>query len=114
VKLLYLTNGLPHYFNLVLSRLNSSGGLEVVVAVPREASRYIGDGVFQSRQGIDFRLIELEEFSNRLYSGFRGLAGVLLREKPDVVMLPEHLMLGFFLDPALVAAKLLTRPRLVL
>jgi glycosyltransferase involved in cell wall biosynthesis len=114
MKVLYLANGLPHYFNLVLSKLNASPDLEIVVVVPRGPGRYIGDGVFQSRVGIGFRVIELAEYSNHLFAGFRGLPGLLFRERPDVVVLPEYLLTAFFLHPGLVLARKILGARLVL
>lgn len=113
MKVLYLANGLPHYFNLVLSKLNASPGMEVVVVVPRGPGRHIGDGVFQSRDGIGFRVIELEEYANRLFSGFRGLPRLLLRERPDVIVFPEYLVTGFFLHPGLVLARMAAGAKLV-
>jgi len=114
VKVLYLANGLPHYFNLVLSKLNASPDMEIVVITPKGPGRYIGDGVFQSRAGIAFRIIELEEYANRFFAGFRSLPGVLLRERPDVVVLPEYLLTGFFLHPGLVLLRKLLGVRLVM
>ena len=114
MKVLYLASGLPHYFNLVLSKLNSSPDLEVVVVTPREASRYIGAGVFQSRDGIGFRVIELPEYSSRFFAGFRGLTRLLLRERPDLIVFPEHMLGGFFLHPGLALARRLTGARLAL
>jgi len=113
VKVLYLANGLPHYFNLVLSKLNASPGIEVVVVAPRGPGRHIGDGVFQSRDGIGFRIVELEEYANRLFAGFRGLPRLLMRERPDVVVFPEYLVQGFFLHPGLVFARRIVGARLV-
>ena len=113
MKLLYLANGLPHYFNLVLSKLNSSPGMEVVVVAPRGPGRNIGAGVFQSRQGIEFRIVELEEYANRLFAGFRGLPRLLMRERPDVVVFPEYLVKSFFLHPGLVLARKIVGARLV-
>lgn len=113
MKVLYLANGLPHYFNLVLSKLNSGDDIEVVVVTPRGPGRNIGDGVFQSREGIDFRIVELREYANRLFAGFRGLPGLLLTERPDVIVFPEYLLLGFFLHPGLILARKMTGARLV-
>lgn len=114
MKVVYLANGLPHYFNLVLSRLNAHPGMEVVVVAPKGPGRHIGPGVFQSRAGIGFRLVELEEYTRGFLAGFRGLTRLLLRERPDVIVLPEHLLLGFFVHPGLLAARALTGARLVL
>lgn len=114
MKVLYLANGLPHYFNLVLSKLNAQPDLEVVVVAPRQPGRHIGAGVFQSRDGIAFRLVELDEYTCGPVTGFRGLTRLLLRERPRIVVLPEHLLNGFFLHPGLLAARAITGARLVL
>lgn len=113
MKVLYLANGLPHYFNLVLSKLNAGPGMEVVVVAPRGPGRHIGDGVFQSREGIEFRIVELEEYTNRLFAGFRGLPRLLLRERPDVIVFPEYLLTGFFVHPGLALARKIVGARLV-
>jgi hypothetical protein len=85
-----------------------------VVVAPRGPGRHIGDGVFQSRAGIGFRIIELEEYSNRFFSGYAGLPLLLLRERPDIVVLPEYLLTGFFVHPGLVLARKVIGARLVL
>lgn len=115
MKILYLTNGLPHYFNLVLSKLNSIPGLEVVVVIPKGPARHIGDGVFQSREGMAFRVVERKEYSaGRLFMSFEGLPALLFRERPDVVVLPDYLVRAFFLHPALSLARLIVGVKLVL
>ena len=114
MKVLYLANGLPHYFNLVLSKLNSTPGLEMVVVTPKGSGKYIGDGVFQTREGIGFRLIELPEYSYGLFVGFRGLPWLVLRERPDLIVFAEHLLPAFFLHPGLVLARRLVGARLAL
>ena len=113
MKVLYLANGLPHYFNLVLSKLNAGPDMEVVVVAPRGRGRYIGEGVFQSRAGIGFRLVELHEYSLGLFASFRGLPRLLLRERPDVIVFPDYMVAGFFLHPGLYVARKLIGARLV-
>ena len=113
MKLLYLANGLPHYFNLVLSKLNAAPGMEVVVVAPHGPGRNIGEGVFQSKQGIAFRVLEKDEYSLVLFSGFRGLAGVILRERPDVIMFPDYMATGLFLHPGVALARRVAGARLV-
>lgn len=114
MKVLYLANGLPHYFNLVLSRMNAEPGVEVVVVAPKGPGLNIGDGVFQTRQGIGFRLIELPEYSAGLFASFRGLTGVVLRERPDVIVMPEHLLRAFVFHPGLRLAVALCGARTIL
>ena len=115
MKVLYLANGLPHYFNLVLSKLNSVSGMEVVVVVPKGPGRHIGDGVFQSKIGVGFRVVEMEECKlGGLIDSFRGLSGLLYRERPDVVVFPEYLLKGFFLHPGVALARLRIGAKLVM
>ena len=115
MKVIYLANGLPHYFNLVLSKLNAMPGVDLLVVIPKGPGKYIGDGVFQSKAGINFRIIELREYSvEPLFAAFAGLSGLLLRERPDVVVLSQHLLLGFFLHPGLLLARKISGARLVL
>jgi len=115
MKVLYLANGLPHYFNRVLSRMNETPGLEVVVVAPKGPGKYIGDGVFQTHQGVDFRLIELEEYSaGPFFVSFRGLASLILRERPAVIVMPEYLLTAFTLHPGLVLARSLVGAKTIL
>jgi glycosyltransferase involved in cell wall biosynthesis len=115
MKVLYLANGLPHYFNLVLSRMNAEPGVEIVVVAPKGPGRNIGDGVFQTRQGIGFRLVELAEYSaGRLFESFRGLPALILRERPHVIVMPEHLLRAFVFHPGLRLAVALSGARTIL
>lgn len=107
MKVLYIGNGLTHYYNLVLSRLNSEPGIELAVIAPAGKGASIGDGVYQTKVGVNFKLIELKETQKfKFYSTFRGLAHVLRRERPDVVIVPENYLRTFLFDvPVIVAMK---------
>lgn len=109
MKVLYLTNGLTHYYNLVLSRLNKVPEVELIVIAPRQVSASIGDGVYQTKAGVSFKVIELEEFSRlRIYSSFKGLAKTLLKEKPNVIIVSEiHLLTFLFNIPCILLTRLL-------
>ncbi|MBS0171439.1 MAG: glycosyltransferase family 4 protein [Nitrospira sp.] len=115
MKVLYLGNGLPHYFNPVLSAINRTPGVELVAIVPKTKSRFIGDGVYQTREDADFRIIELQEYVvGRPFASFKGLPALLCREKPDVVVIPEHLLLAFDLHPMLWILRRILKFGLVL
>lgn len=115
MKVLYLANGLPHYFNLVLNKLNGTPGVELAVVAPSGRGQYIDAAVHQTREGVNFRIIELEEYTRGpFYASFRGLSAVLVRERPNVVVLPEHLLRGFQLHPGLWLLRKLLRIRLIL
>ncbi len=107
LKVLYITNALTHYYNLVLSRLNDAPGVEIIVVVPRASSVHVGDAVHQTKQGVTFKVYELEEYTRFvIYSSFRGLRKVLSDEKPDIVMVSDaHFMTFLFNIPVVLAMK---------
>jgi glycosyltransferase involved in cell wall biosynthesis len=115
LKVLHVSYGLTHYYNLVLSRLNSEPGIELVAVIPRGRSAHIGEGVYQTRDGINFKVIELEE-TQRLwfFPIFKGLAGVLRQEKPDAVIVPGDYLLSFLFDLSVVIAMKNLRAGLIL
>ena len=87
MKVMFLFQGLPHYYNYVLNRLNAVKGLTVVDVVPRNPSQ-LGAGVFQSHDDIEFKLYELpEHHSYKLGAHFPDLWKVIIRERPDVIVL---------------------------
>ena len=105
MKVLYIGNGLTHYYNLVLSRLNSEPDVDLVVVVPNQRGANIGAGVYQTRDGINFKVVELKEVHKfRTYTTFKGLANVLRDERPDVVIVIETYLRAFVLDIAVAAA----------
>jgi len=102
VRVLFVFNGLTHYYNLVLSRLNREPGVELAVVAPATKGSHIGEGVYQTRDGIDFPVVELEETRKLgLFSTFKGLAGVLRRERPDVVIVTGCYLRAFLFDGSL-------------
>jgi glycosyltransferase involved in cell wall biosynthesis len=115
MKVLYIGNGLTHYYNLVLSKLNSEPGVELVVVAPSRSSACIGHGVYQTRDGINFKVIELSETRRfHLYTTFIGLSRVLLQERPDVVIVIESYVRAFLFDAPVVASMKLIRAGLIL
>ena len=115
MKVLFIGNGLTHYYNLVLSRLNREPGVDLVVVAPAKAGTTIGDGVYQTRDGINFRIIELKEVRKfRFYTSFNELARVLRQERPDVVILMEEYLHAFLLEVPVVVAMRSIRAGLIL
>jgi glycosyltransferase involved in cell wall biosynthesis len=99
LKVLYISNALTHYYNLVLSRLNTVPGVEIVAVAPRETSKNVGQGVHQTKEGITFKVFELEEYTRfGIYSTFRELEKILAKEKPDIVIVSEAHLLTFLLN----------------
>lgn len=115
MKVLYIGNGLTHYYNLVLSRLNSEPSIELVVVAPAVRGACIGDGVYQTKDGINFKVIELRETRKfKFYTTFDGLARLLRQERPDVVIVIESYLRAFLFDVQVVAAMKSIRAGLIL
>ena len=105
MKVLYISNALTHYYNLVLSKLNTQPGIEIIVVVPKDSDAHVGEAVHQTREGINFPVYELEEYTRfSMYSSFRGLAGLLSSEKPDIVIVGESYLLTFLFNIRVVFA----------
>ncbi len=97
MKVLYISNALTHYYNLVLSKLNSENDVELVCITPKKKSVYVGEGVKQTKDGINFKVIELDEIVQfKLYSSFKGLADIIKKEKPDIVIVITAYMSAFY------------------
>lgn len=102
MKVVVLVNGLTHYYNLILNKLNSQPGVEVVAIAPGKHGSNIGHGVHQTREEIEFGLIEAEERCFwPFYCAFKGLASILWKEKPAIVIVPDIYIAGFMLIPYL-------------
>ena len=103
MKVLFITNALTHYFNLVLSRLNEEDDIELVCVAPEgNRSNQVGAGVNLTKKGINFKVIELKERKRfYLYSSFQGLAKTIEGEKPDIVMTVGMSLPAFLLDSSL-------------
>jgi glycosyltransferase involved in cell wall biosynthesis len=99
MKVLFTFGGLPHYNNYILSRLNSIENLEIVVAVPQKGTKTIGNSVEQTSDGINFRLIYLEE-KKAFYGNYylSGLLDALKKEKPDVIVVIWPYILNFIVN----------------
>lgn len=115
MKVLILVNGLTHYYNLILNKLNSQPGIEVVVVAPGEGSRSIGDAVHQTNEGIYFKVIKAREIHRwPFYSAFKGLTQILWKEKPAIVIVPDIYIVGFVLIPALRIVMRMLRIKLIM
>ncbi len=87
MKIIFLLNGLTHYFNSVLNRINRSDGIEIVVITPQKKGNNIGEGVYLTDQGVEFKTYFLGE-KKRFYqkSFFSGFHKVIENEKPDIIV----------------------------
>ncbi len=92
-------SGLPHYYNLILSRLNNIKGLEIVVVAPKQNDgSSIGQGVHQTRDGINFRCHFLPQKKSLYKFSFEGFEEVLEKEKPDIVVTIFYYAFSFLYD----------------
>lgn len=108
MKVMFLFQGLPHYYNYVLNHLMDDGGIELINIVPRN-TKYMGEGVYQTDEDIKYRLYKLDEYEMRkggLF--FRGLWRILIKERPDVVIASVAHIRGFLWNvPAFLVMRLM-------
>ena len=87
MKILFIAGGTPHYYNLVLNKLNQFEGIEVILVAPADGGKTVGSGVHQTREGIEFKLFHLEEYQT--YYGkmfFKGIEQLIDTEKPNIII----------------------------
>ena len=102
MKVLFTFGGLPHYYNAILNKLNNVDGLEIHVVVPETNFNTIGKGVYQTQEGIKFRLHSLPEY--KTYYGksfFRNFLKLVKNEKPEIIVTIWPYILGFIFYPYL-------------
>jgi glycosyltransferase involved in cell wall biosynthesis len=87
MKVLFLLNGLTHYFNSVLNRINTAEDFEVIVIIPGSNKDSIGKGVYLTQEGIEFKVCSLKE-KQRFYGKvfYKGFKEILESEKPNAVV----------------------------
>jgi glycosyltransferase involved in cell wall biosynthesis len=117
MRVCFVMAGLPHYFKLLLNKLVSEFGVEVILIKPSAKGKSVGAGVKEDTSGSLFTLIELPEYTTWYgKSFFKDLIPTLKQVKPDVIVMsawPYFLQLGLnpFFYGALkkVGAKLICR-----
>ena len=115
MKVLFTFGGLPHYYNAILNKLNNEKDVEVHVAVPKANFKTIGKGVYQTLDGINFKIHFLEEY-NSYYgkSFFKGFIELIKNEKPDIIVTIWPYILGFVFYPQLILTLKMHRIKLIL
>lgn len=101
MKIFYISGCLPHYYDLVLSKLNNIDGIEIIVVIPENPCKYIGEGVKHLSNSNNLKVIELKDYSilaSAIYTGLKGLHKVLSTEKPDIVITAEPFLRLFKWD----------------
>lgn len=99
MKIVLVSNSLTHYYNRVLSKLNTDPEIDLTVVTPGNSSQSVGAGVYQESSGVNFKVVKVRE---KLLIGkiprLVGLSNVLLRERPDVVVFVIEYSLLLALD----------------
>ncbi len=103
MKILFTFGGLPHYYNLVLNRLNRIEGQEIVVIAPKSGGKTVGSGVHQTLDGIEFKVHFLEEYKTLWGKPFfKNFIETIEAERPDVIVTIWPYILAFVYNPMLL------------
>lgn len=96
MKVLFTFGGLPHYYNYVLSKLNTIENLEIIVVVPAYKGKTFGKGVYQDTEGINFKVYELEEYKTFYQKYFfKDFLRIIEKEKPEIIVTIWPYILAF-------------------
>jgi glycosyltransferase involved in cell wall biosynthesis len=103
MKVLFTFGGLPHYYNLVLNKLNKVENQEIVVIAPKSDGKTLGSGVHQSMKGIEFKVHFLEEYKTIWGKPFfKDFIKTIKQEKPDIIVTMWPYVLAFVYNPILL------------
>ncbi len=109
MKVLFWWHVTTHYFNLILSKLNSRSEIEIVYAKPSEQYKYY-DGGYQTKDGANFPIFEFEEKKSEKYGYyyFEGFENFIREQKPDIIILTDiHLNNLLYNKPLIKVIKTL-------
>ncbi len=99
MKVLFTFNGLPHYYNFVLNKLNKINNLEIAVVIPNSDATGLGKGVHQTESDIKFKVYKLPTYKTYYKKFFfNGIKTVIEDFKPDAIVMvwPHNLALLFY------------------
>lgn len=99
MKVLFIFGGLPHYYNSILNLINDESGIEVAVLKPKERSRTIGSGVFETEDEIKFKIFAARE--KKTWWGKPALHKLnehLESIKPDIIVVIWPYILQFLFE----------------
>lgn len=101
MRICFIMVGLPHYFTLVLNKMVSETGHEVVLIKPGQTSKTLGSGVKEDTASAQFSVVELPEYTAWYGKPFlRNLTPTLQAMKPDIVVMSAWpYFLHFVLNP---------------
>ena len=105
MKVLFITSGSTHYFNLITSKINSTPDVDIYYLKPKVRSAAIGAGVFETKENINFPVFELEEVMDKesVSLSFIGLEALIDEIKPSVILATEAHIKWLFLNEKIKA-----------
>jgi glycosyltransferase involved in cell wall biosynthesis len=117
MRVCFVMAGLPHYFTLILNKMVSDYGTDVILIKPSHPSKALGSGVKEDDSQTQFKLIEIPEYITWYGKPFfKDLIPTLDALKPDIVVMSAwpyflQLILNPFFYPRFrkIGAKLICR-----
>jgi glycosyltransferase involved in cell wall biosynthesis len=117
MRVCFVMAGLPHYITLLLNKMVSEYGTDVILIKPSQRSKAVGSGVKEDNSAMKFRLVELPEYTTWYGKPFfKDLIPALKEINPDIVVMsawPYFLQLVlnpfFYLKLRSLSLKLICR-----
>jgi glycosyltransferase involved in cell wall biosynthesis len=96
MKVLFVSGGLPHYFNKMVNKINAHPEIEVMVIAPSKKGMTLANGVYETEMGVNFKIIRLKEY--KTFYGkpfFKGFKEIIKHEQPDIIIAGWPYFLAF-------------------
>lgn len=88
MRVCFVMAGLPHYFTLILNKMVSELGTDLILIKPSQKSKAVGSGVKEDHSSMQFKLVELPEYTTWYgKSFFQDLIPTLNKIKPDIIVM---------------------------
>ncbi len=88
MRVCFVMAGLPHYFTLILNKMVSEYGIDLILIKPSQKSKAVGSGVKEGTSNTKFRLVELPEYTTWYGKPFfKDLIPTLQEIKPDIIVM---------------------------
>lgn len=101
MRVCFVMAGLPHYFTLILNKMVSELGIDLILIKPSQKSKAVGSGVNEDNSAMKFKLVELPEYTTWYGKAFfKDLIPTLNEIKPDIIVMSAWpYFLQFILNP---------------
>lgn len=101
MKVMFVLNGLPHYFFKILEQIQKNN-FEIVIITSLKTSKAIGKGVYQIDDHKSFKIYRTHEYTTWYRKPFfKNLKSILYQEKPNILITVWPYFLGFIFNPFL-------------